>query len=49
MPLSKHYKGKGEEVAESMKRRYGGRWKQVFYATENAQKKRKKRKRKTKR
>jgi hypothetical protein len=41
MPLSEHYKGDGEKVARSMKRRYGKRWKQVFYATENKQKKRK--------
>ena len=39
MPLSAHYSGKGEKVAASMKKQYGSRWKQVFYATENARKK----------
>lgn len=39
MPLSKHYGGSGEKVAASMKKRYGSRWKEVFYATENARKK----------
>jgi hypothetical protein len=39
MPISKHYSGHGEEVAESMQKQYGDRWKQVFYATENARKK----------
>jgi len=41
MPVTKHYKGHGEKVARSMKRRYGKDWKRVFYATENKQKKRK--------
>jgi hypothetical protein len=39
MPLSKHYGGHGEKVAASMKEQYGDRWKEVFYATENARKK----------
>ena len=38
MPLSKHYKGKGEKVAKSMQQQYGERWKEVFYATEQKQK-----------
>ena len=38
MPLSKHYKGKGELVARNMKKQYGSDWKRVFYATENKQK-----------
>jgi hypothetical protein len=39
MPLSKHFSGKGEEVASSMKKQYGSKWKSIFYATENARKK----------
>ena len=39
MPLSKHYGGHGEKVASDMQKRYGSRWKEVFYATENARKK----------
>jgi hypothetical protein len=39
MPISKHYGGAGEKVAASMKDQYGDRWKEVFYATENARKK----------
>lgn len=35
MPLSKYYSGHGEEVARSMKKKYGKRWQQVFYATAN--------------
>jgi len=46
MPVSAHYNGHGKKVARSMKRRYGRDWKRVFYATENAQKNRKKRARK---
>ena len=38
MPLSKHFKGKGEKVAKNMQAEYGDRWKEVFYATENKQK-----------
>ena len=41
MPLSKHFGGHGAEVASSMKKEYGSRWKEVFYATENARKKHK--------
>jgi hypothetical protein len=41
MPLSKHFSGKGQEVAENMQQQYGSRWKKVFYATENARKKHK--------
>jgi hypothetical protein len=53
VPLSKHYKGHGDEVMSSMKKTYGDSEtaKRVFYATENKQKKRAKsgRKRSTKR
>jgi len=53
MPLSKHYKGHGREVMESMKKTYGDSEtaKRVFYATENARKndKKKGRKRSSKR
>lgn len=45
MPLSKYFHGHGEEVAADMQRRYGSRWKQVFYATVNARKKRERRQR----
>jgi len=45
MPLSKHYKGKGAKVARGMKKRYGSRWEEVFYATENKRKKKRKKKR----
>lgn len=41
MPLSKHYGGHGKKVAAAMKKQYGDRWEEVFYATENARKKRK--------
>lgn len=33
MPLSEYYGGHGKSVARDMKKRYGKRWKQVFYAT----------------
>ena len=44
MPISKHYKGHGDEVMPSMKRTYGDdeTAKRVFYATENKMKKREK-------
>jgi len=43
MPISKHYKGKGKEVMRKMKKRYGKKkGEEVFYATENKRKKRKK-------
>jgi uncharacterized protein YeeX (DUF496 family) len=38
MPLAKYFGGHGEEVASDMQGRYGSRWKEVFYATENARK-----------
>ena len=39
MPLSKHYKGRGAEVMASMKKQYGAeKGKRVFYATENKNK-----------
>lgn len=38
MPASEHYKGSGAKVMRSMKKRYGSRAKQVFYATENKMK-----------
>lgn len=34
-PISKYYSGHGEKVAKDMKKRYGKRWKEVFYATAN--------------
>lgn len=33
MPISKYFKGHGEEVMNSMKKKYGDKAKQVFYAT----------------
>jgi hypothetical protein len=40
MPLSKHYGGHGEKVMAAMKTQYGAKKaKKVFYATEQAQKK----------
>ncbi len=39
MPLSKHYKGHGEEVMANMVKQYGAeKGKRVFYATENKMK-----------
>jgi hypothetical protein len=37
MPVSRHYKGHGDEVMSAMKRTYGDSEtaKRVFYATEN--------------
>jgi len=36
MPISKYYKGSGEEVMSDMKERYGEKvGKRVFYATAN--------------
>jgi hypothetical protein len=36
MPLSKYFKGHGEEVMSNMKKQYGAKKaKQVFYATAN--------------
>lgn len=44
MPLSKHYGGKGAEVMSDMKSRYGEeKGEDVFYATENARKSKKRR------
>lgn len=43
MPLSKYYGGKGEKVMREMKSRYGDKkGEQVFYATENKRKKKRK-------
>lgn len=43
MPISKHYKGKGRKVLKDMEERYGKKkGKEIFYAVENKQKKRKK-------
>ena len=44
MPLSKHYKGHGEEVMSSMKKTYKDpeTAKRVFYATENKMKSKRK-------
>lgn len=45
MPISKHYKGKGEKVMKAMVKEYGEKkGKQVFYATENKQKNKTKKK-----
>jgi hypothetical protein len=45
MPLSKYFNGKGSEVMKEMIDRYGEeKGKQVFYATANKRKKRKKKK-----
>ena len=41
MPIGKYYGGHGEEVAEHMKKQYGSRWKEVFYATQNKMAKKK--------
>jgi hypothetical protein len=39
MPVSAHFKGKGEKVMASMMKQYGPKKaKQVFYATEQKQK-----------
>lgn len=39
MPLSKYYKGHGEEVMSNMKKQYGDKkGEQVFYATANKNK-----------
>jgi len=38
MPISKHYGGHGAKVAAAMKKQYGDRWEEVFYATENKKK-----------
>lgn len=38
MPISEHYSGRGKVVAKKMKQRYGKRWKNVFYATEQKRK-----------
>jgi len=35
MPIAAYYRGHGKQVAEQMKKRYGKRWKRVFYATAN--------------
>lgn len=35
MPLGAYYGGHGEQVARSMRKRYGKRWKSVFYSTAN--------------
>lgn len=38
MPLSKYYKGKGENVMKSMKKKYGDKkGKSIFYATAKKQ------------
>ena len=40
MPISKYYRGHGEEVMKKMKKEYGSKkGKEVFYATENKRKK----------
>lgn len=43
MPVSKYFKGRGEKVMRSMKKRYGkDKGESVFYATANKRKKKKK-------
>lgn len=38
MPLNKYFKGKGEQVQKSMKKKYGNKkGKQIFYATAKKQ------------
>jgi hypothetical protein len=39
VPILDHFKGKGLKVAASMRKKYGKRWKNVFYAVENKRKK----------
>jgi hypothetical protein len=34
-PLSKHFKGKGAKVMRSMRKQYGDKAEEIFYATEN--------------
>ena len=45
MPISKHYKGHGDEVMSSMRKTYGDdeTAKRVFYAVEQKQKSKRKR------
>lgn len=35
MPISKYFKGHGEEVMQSMMKEYGPKGKSIFYATAN--------------
>lgn len=35
MPISRYYGGHGEQVMGSMRKRYGSRAEEVFYATAN--------------
>ena len=35
MPVENYFKGRGEEVMGSMRKKYGKRAKRVFYATAN--------------
>lgn len=43
MPISKYFGGHGEEVMQNMKEQYGdNKGEQVFYATSNKRKKKKK-------
>lgn len=35
MPISKYYKGHGSEVMSGMRKKYGERAEEVFYATAN--------------
>lgn len=39
MPISKYYGGHGEKVMASMKKQYGDKAEEVFYATANKKKK----------
>lgn len=38
MPISKYFSGHGEEVMKAMKKQYGAKAEQVFYATANKRK-----------
>lgn len=38
MPISKYYKGHGNEVMASMKKKYGKNATRIFYATANKKK-----------
>jgi len=50
MPLKKYFKGRGEEVMEDMKDRYGAEGgKRAFYATANKRKMAPKRRKKSRR
>jgi hypothetical protein len=35
VPIGDYYGGRGEKVAREMRKRYGKRWREVFYAKAN--------------